>query len=1248
MSALAFVNSAVHNVARALFLQWYYSLISDAATGRVYSLGFGGFRRDNKAGGWIKVKGLYGAPSQKELMHRMQSCAPDMPGCSGPVAAAATAAAAEVAASDAEAEAQFLFSPEDGAGVGLGADVDPSGIDPSGGMLSLPGVQQYQQQQAHHGYAPKMPEEWLPFEALSYTPGTLNVTISREWRARSMTSRRSGADADGSNASSNGGGACLTADSSISCGAPANAPASDGQSQQLPLFELTELDGSRLRYRAYFPESDSELDVIFTRRFGVVAGMTTSESPEEAAKAAAGKPLDCSVANLPFAYDSSVQGHIRIHGHTFCFNGEPRFRAYVESTWACLFPQPKRPDGAAAVELPAPAPAEAATSAAGGPAPASVDGSGSSTGSNSGSAEAAGVAAPPTQPPKPSSRSSAVAALDSLARAYPWKWMWAVMPGNPLVTAARAAADASAAAAAADAGTAAGAAAPSAPPLHAMQQQAASSASSPDCTVRSDASRIRADYRGRRGPWRHREVGVVMAHARMHIALGELPDASAVPQALRPLLARAGLADADALGLSSPAVAATGADATPHPQQQQQAAIAGAAGSGRPVQLGTAVSGTFIYVDVEGVGRIQGANVTALDRSDFPLPLLLSAGAAPGSGYGVLTPRADAPVEPRLDAGHLLEASLEQGDDAVFFDKHGAALLPLMQTAHLATARFEVSLSFASRTDDFTRLPVPYPQPQPAAAYAAQVRASASAAAAVPGANVSAIASEAEAALAAVRKAAASMATRRAAAAGRTNNTSSSAGRDVISISDPHRHDDANDGQGGLGFAADAEVEVMRMCSDFRASNSRVRITIWERLPLPGEAPRRWEGSGNHLAAAAAASGSGAHADVDGASLPDDDALVRSLLAHRQGDSPAASAGGYDLDEETEASAAAAVVQTCPSELRRSSPPPASATAPAPASESAPAEAAQASAPVLRQCRLLLDAPVLHNAVEFAFHAPYADVDAAPAPAPMPMPTPAASPASRETAASGSAAREPVPVPVYEVPGLLPPLYMGPQEAQEAQRAEEAQAAQIAALEPAEAAVASAGIADASAGVSDAAGEATPGRQADADVDADATASSAAAAVTAASTPAAVPLAAVAPASPSQTSPGIPAPVVNPSTAPLPTLLPLVAEAATATTIDSHSLPISASFAAQQAAEAAPAAARSTDDSQPASPHLTSVSASAVDATPSTDTSPEPAPAMHTSAEQPGSAAAAPPCDAECLMERRLAAFAEEIARMSS
>jgi hypothetical protein len=93
---------------------------------------------------------------------------------------------------------------------------------------------------------------------------------------------------------------------------------------QAPLFSIIELDDTRLRYSASFPGSADGFDLTFTRRFGVVSG-----SDEE-----------CKVANLPFAYDSLVHGHITLHGRTFTFNHEPRFRAYVESTWGCELPKP--------------------------------------------------------------------------------------------------------------------------------------------------------------------------------------------------------------------------------------------------------------------------------------------------------------------------------------------------------------------------------------------------------------------------------------------------------------------------------------------------------------------------------------------------------------------------------------------------------------------------------------------------------------------------------------------------------------------------------------------------------------------------------------------------------------------------------------------------------------------------------------------------------------------------------------------
>jgi len=46
------------------FMQWYYVMISDAELRRVYSVGFGAFRSEQKAGGWLKAFNLYEPGSQ--------------------------------------------------------------------------------------------------------------------------------------------------------------------------------------------------------------------------------------------------------------------------------------------------------------------------------------------------------------------------------------------------------------------------------------------------------------------------------------------------------------------------------------------------------------------------------------------------------------------------------------------------------------------------------------------------------------------------------------------------------------------------------------------------------------------------------------------------------------------------------------------------------------------------------------------------------------------------------------------------------------------------------------------------------------------------------------------------------------------------------------------------------------------------------------------------------------------------------
>lgn len=161
---------------------------------------------------------------------------------------------------------------------------------------------------------------WVPYDRLRHVAGGIDITIHSD-------SSLFGAPAN---------------DTKVDSGADPNAP---------PLFAIKALDGSRLRYTARLPLSAAlsdalstlpqgaqawaEVDVVFTRVYGVFAA--TGE--------------DCNVANLPFAYDSLVEGSITLLGRQYTFTQSPRFRAYVESTWGCGFPRPR--DGADnAIEYP--------------------------------------------------------------------------------------------------------------------------------------------------------------------------------------------------------------------------------------------------------------------------------------------------------------------------------------------------------------------------------------------------------------------------------------------------------------------------------------------------------------------------------------------------------------------------------------------------------------------------------------------------------------------------------------------------------------------------------------------------------------------------------------------------------------------------------------------------------------------------------------------------------------------------------
>jgi len=214
---------AVEHADNPLFNQWYYNMVSDAATGAMVSFGFGGFKADGIAGGWLKVKGL-------------------------------------------------------------------------------PGVADY----ATHAW----PEEWHPFDHMA-ADGSLNVRIYR----RPPTSLPAAA-ADGS-----------AADSATSALGAARANATRYALAAVAaddvLFEMRVLDDRRLRYTAVFSDGGASLDLVFTRTYGTYSG-----------------DEKCNIANLPFAYASTVEGSVRVGDITLNFDASPRYRGYAESTWGCTFPRP--------------------------------------------------------------------------------------------------------------------------------------------------------------------------------------------------------------------------------------------------------------------------------------------------------------------------------------------------------------------------------------------------------------------------------------------------------------------------------------------------------------------------------------------------------------------------------------------------------------------------------------------------------------------------------------------------------------------------------------------------------------------------------------------------------------------------------------------------------------------------------------------------------------------------------------------
>lgn len=118
-----------------------------------------------------------------------------------------------------------------------------------------------------------------------------------------------------------------------------------------PAIALRAVSDDTLDLRVRMPGDATGADVRFRRVYGVLGYGRTAPN-------ATGSAEECSVANIPFAYASRVTGRLWFvdpatgerevvdmpgDDHDDSSSGG-RFRAYVESTWACRFPEP--PQGA--------------------------------------------------------------------------------------------------------------------------------------------------------------------------------------------------------------------------------------------------------------------------------------------------------------------------------------------------------------------------------------------------------------------------------------------------------------------------------------------------------------------------------------------------------------------------------------------------------------------------------------------------------------------------------------------------------------------------------------------------------------------------------------------------------------------------------------------------------------------------------------------------------------------------------------
>jgi len=77
-----------------------------------------------------------------------------------------------------------------------------------------------------------------------------------------------------------------------------------------------------------------KVDLLISRTYGVFAFGTVNYSSFQT------KPEDCTVANLPFSYAAKVDGTLQINDwKSNPSSSSSQWRAYLESTWGCTFPQ---------------------------------------------------------------------------------------------------------------------------------------------------------------------------------------------------------------------------------------------------------------------------------------------------------------------------------------------------------------------------------------------------------------------------------------------------------------------------------------------------------------------------------------------------------------------------------------------------------------------------------------------------------------------------------------------------------------------------------------------------------------------------------------------------------------------------------------------------------------------------------------------------------------------------------------------